>query len=98
MVGVEVGEDDGVEGRDAEPGQAAVDERRVGPGIDEDGPARTAAQDDGIPLPDVAHDDPPPGRRPGDGRVGTRAAAVRRRRTPGRAGVRRDGADEGAPR
>ena len=66
VVGVEVGEDDGVEGVDPEPVEAAVDDPRVGTGVDEDGPARPAAQDDGVALADVADDDPPAGRRPRD--------------------------------
>ena len=60
MVGVEVGEHDGVEGGDAEVAQAAVDQRRVGTGVDEHGAVRAAAQDDGVALPDVADHDPPP--------------------------------------
>ena len=54
VVGVEVGEDDGVEGRDPQAAQAAVDQRRVGAGVDEDRPVRAAAQDDGVTLADVA--------------------------------------------
>ena len=66
MVGVEVGEHDGVEGVDPEVAQAAVDQGRVGAGVDEDRPVRPAAQHDGVALADVADDDPPAVGRPGD--------------------------------
>ena len=66
VVGVEVGEHDGVEGGDPEAGQAAVDQRRVGAGVDEDRPVRAAAQHDGVALADVADDDAPPVGRPGE--------------------------------
>ena len=65
VVGVEVGEDDGVERGDAEVAQAAVDQGRVGAGVDEDGSVRAAAQHDGVALADVADDDPPAVGRPG---------------------------------
>ena len=66
VVGVEVGEHDGVEGGDAEVGQAAVDQWRVGAGVDEDRAVRAAAQHDGVALADVADDDPPAVGRPGE--------------------------------
>ena len=76
MVGVEVGEDHGVEGVDAELAQAAVDQRRVGAGVDEDGTVRTAAQHDGVALADVAARRPAtPRAARSTARVGTRAAA-----------------------
>ena len=59
VVGVEVGEHHGVERGDAEVAQAAVDQGRVGAGVDEHRPVRAAAQHDGVALADVADDDAP---------------------------------------
>ena len=65
MVGVEVGEDDGIERRHSEAPQAPVDERRIRTGVHEHRAVGPAAQHHGVPLTDVAHDDPPALRWPG---------------------------------
>lgn len=64
VIGVEVGDQDQRQGRDAEPVQALVDRRDVRSGVDEDAGASPEGQCDGVALTHVAHHGQRLGRRP----------------------------------
>ncbi len=73
VVGMEVAEDEQRDAVDSEPAQAPVHGPWIGPGIDDEGRAGARRDHQAVPLPDVAHDEPPvrgwpAGHGPGEGR------------------------------
>ncbi len=66
VVGMEVGEDHGVEDSHVQSAQTAVDHCRVQPGVDEHGMPGRRGQDDAVALPDVAGHQGPASHRPPD--------------------------------
>ncbi len=89
VVGVEVAEDEQRYTVDPQPAQAAVHGPWIGPGVDDEGRAGARRDHQAVPLPDVAHDEPPArGRPPGDGPGDRRRAHQRHDQEQGEAGGR----------
>jgi hypothetical protein len=64
MVGVEMRQDDGRDGRDTHLVQASIHGLGVGAGVDHDSRSLARTQEQGVALADVAHDHEPGRRRP----------------------------------